>query len=129
MSNRQIFISYAGQDGDWARSFAQALERHGLRIWLDQPQATPGDSVRDAVEARLRESDIFVALLESEHPVNPNVYFELGAAIGMGKRVVAVVPRELKVAEFPLDLLRSRSYLIRESPEATAEELAHTLAA
>ncbi len=129
MSNPKIFVSYPGRDADWARSFAQALEHRGLRIWLDQFQVAPGDSVRDAVEAGLRESEIFVALLDPEHPFNPNLYFELGAAIGMGKRVVAIVPRELKVADFPLDLLHSRRYLIKDSPEATAEELAKALAA
>jgi hypothetical protein len=52
--------------------------------------------------------------------------FELGAAIGMGKRIVSIVPREFDPSKLPLEL-RTRRYLIRDSPEDTAEELAHAL--
>jgi hypothetical protein len=69
-----------------------------------------------------------VALLDPEHPVSPDLYFELGAAIGMGKRVVPIVPREVEAANLPFEI-RSRRYLTRESPDVTAEELAHALTA
>jgi len=128
MSNPEVFISYSRRDAEWARSFAEALNRRGVRVWFDEFRVAPGDSLRDAVETGLRESDVFVALLDPEHPVSPNLYFELGAAIGMGKRVVAIVPRELDAAILPFDI-RSKRYLTRESPEDTAEELAHALAA
>ncbi len=59
---------------------------------------------------------------------NPSLFFELGAAIGMGKRVVAIVPRDLNPSVLPLDV-RLRPYLIRHSPEQTAEELSSTFQA
>ena len=65
--------------------------------------------LRDALEAGLRDS-------------------ELGAAISMGKRVVPIVPRDLDPRALPFDV-RLRRYLIRETPEQTAEELSHTLQA
>jgi uncharacterized protein (DUF4213/DUF364 family) len=49
--------------------------------------------VRDALESGMRGSDMLVALVEPEHPAWPNLFFELGAAIGMGKKVVSVVPK------------------------------------
>ncbi len=128
MSEPQIFISYTRRDADWARDFARALKDRGVRVWLDQFQVALGESLSEAVEAGLRESDVFVALLDPEHPFNPNLYFEIGAAFGMGKRIVPIVPRELEAASLPFEI-RSRQYLTRESPEDTAEELAHALAA
>lgn len=126
--NPQIFISYGKDDADWARSLAEALNQRGVRVWLDQFQIAAGASVRDALEAGLRESDVYVALVDPESSQRPNLFFELGAAIGMGKRFIPVVPREVDVSSLPVEL-RSRRYLLKSSPEDTAEELARALAA
>jgi len=126
MSKRQVFISYSGADADWARSFAEALKRHGIAVWLDQDQIVVGESLREALEMGLRESDVFVALIDPVSSLKPNLFFELGAAIGMGKRVVPIVPREFDASKLPFEL-RTRRYLMRDSPEDTAEELAHSL--
>jgi len=126
MSNPQVFISYTKADADWARSFAEALKQRGVRVWLDQFQISAGESLREALETGLRESDVFVALFDPASPMKPNFLFELGAAIGMGKRVVSIVPRALENSTLPLEL-RARRYLMKDSPENTAEELAHAL--
>jgi hypothetical protein len=128
MTTPQVFISYTGSDADWARSFAEALKQRGIRVWLDQFQIAAGDPLREALEAGLRESDVLVTLIDPGSSLKPNLFFELGAAIGMGKRVVAIVPREVDTSKLPFEL-RSRRYLLRDSPEDTAEQLAHDLAA
>jgi nucleoside 2-deoxyribosyltransferase len=126
MTKPMVFISYSKTDTDWARSFAEALRERGMGVWDYQADIAIGESVRDAVEAGLRESDVFVALINPQSSLKPNLFFELGAAIGMGKRVVPIVPRELDSSKLPWDL-RTRRYLLRASPEDTAEELAHSL--
>lgn len=116
------------QDAEWARSFAQALKQRGVPVWFDEFDVKPGESMRDGLESGLRNSDILVALLDAESPSNPNLYFELGAAIGMGKKLVPIVPKGVDPSALPLDV-RLRRYLIRETPEETAEELSNTLQA
>ena len=128
MNDPQVFISYSQDDAAWARSFAEALQQRGVRVWLDQFQIAAGESLRDALETGLRGSDVLVTLIDPEQALKPNLFFELGAAIGMGKRVVPIVPRKLDASKLPFEL-RSRRYLMRDSPEDTAEELAHALAA
>jgi hypothetical protein len=128
MDKPQIFISYSSADADWARSFAEALKQRGERVWFDEFEISVGDSLSDALEAGLRESDVFVTLVEPENLHKPTLFFELGAAIGMRKKVVAIVPREIDPAKLPLEL-RLRRYLVRDTPEETAEELSHALAA
>ena len=128
MEKRSVFISHSARDADWARSFAQALKERGVTVWFDEFDVRPGESVRDALEAGLRSSDVLVALLDAESPSKANLFFELGAAIGMGKRVVAIVPKDLDPSVLPLDV-RLRRYLIRDTPEQTAEELSNTLQA
>ena len=120
----KVFIAYSHSDTDkqWVREFAQSLERHGFSVWLDVNQISAGDSLPRAIEKGLRDSDIIVFL--TPQSVNrPNLYFELGAALGMGKRVVSIVPRDLDPSLLPQPL-RIRKFLPQASPEETAIALA-----
>ncbi|MBV9770123.1 MAG: toll/interleukin-1 receptor domain-containing protein [Bryobacterales bacterium] len=128
MENRTVFISYSAGDADWARSFARALKERGVNVWFDEFDVLPGEPVRDALEVGLRSSDVLVALLDADPSFKPNLFFELGAALGMGKRVVAIVPKDLDPSVLPLEV-RLRRYLIRDTPEHTAEALSKTLQA
>lgn len=128
MDKPQVFISYSHADSEWARSFAEALKKLGLRVWFDQFEIGAGESLRDALETGLRDSDVFVTLVERENLQRPNLFFELGAAIGMKKRVVAIVPKDIDPAQLPVEL-RLRRYLVRDSPQETAEELSESLTA
>jgi hypothetical protein len=125
---RKVFISHTARDTEWARSFAKALKERGVSVWFDEFDVQPGEPLREALEAGLRNSDVFVALLDAETPAKPNLFFELGAAIGMGKKVVPIVPKGIDLGALPLNL-RLRRYLVRDSPEQTAEELSATLLA
>lgn len=125
---RKVFISHTARDTEWARSFAKTLRERGVNVWFEDFDVQLGDSMRDALESGLRNSDVFVALLDIDAPTEPNLFFELGAAIGMGKKVVPIVPRGVDLGAVPLDL-RLRRYLVRDTPEQTAEELSATLLA
>jgi TIR domain len=125
---QKVFISHTAHDTEWARSFAKALKERGVSVWFDEFDVQPGEPLRDALESGLRNSDVFVALLDAEAPAKPNLFFELGAAIGMGKRVVPIVPKGIDLGALPLDL-RLRRYLVRGTPEQTAEELSVNLLA
>jgi hypothetical protein len=128
MAKTMVFISHSARDSDWARSFARALKEKGVTVWFDEFDVRPGESVRDALEAGLRGSDVLVPLLDAEPSSTPNLFFELGAALGMGKRIVPILPKDLDPSVLPLDV-RLRRYLIRDTPEHTAEELSNTLQA
>ena len=128
MQENKVFISHSPKDADWARLFAQALKERGVPVWFDEFDVKPGESWRDALEAGLRGSNVLVTLVDQESSSRANLFFELGAAIGMGKRVVSIVPKGTDPDALPLDG-RLRRYLIRETPEQTAEELSSTLQA
>lgn len=126
--NPRVFISHSVRDSEWARAFAEALQQRGLSVWLDEFNVSLGDSLVDALEKALRDSDIVVTLVDKDTVHAPNLFFELGAAIGMGKRVVAVVPKDLNLEKLPIEL-RRRRYLMRDTPQETAEELSQALRA
>ena len=122
MAKPRVFVSYSHKEAAWAKKFAQALSQRGLQVWIDQLAVKAGESIGEAVEKGLRESDIFVTLIDPSTLSSPSLFFELGAAIGMDKRVVAIVPEDLDPSQLPLPL-RARRFLIKRTPEATASEL------
>ena len=78
---------------------------------------------RDALESGFRRSDIIVTMVDPGYPAKPNWFFEPGAAIGMGKRF-SMAPKGLDADNLPFDE-RLRRYLIRDSPEQTADWSIH----
>jgi nucleoside 2-deoxyribosyltransferase len=125
MAKPRVFVSYSHKEAAWAKEFAQALSQRGLQVWIDQLAVKAGESIREAVEKGIRESDIFVTLIDPSTLSSPSLFFELGAAIGMGKRIVAIVPEDFDPSQLPLPL-RARRFLIKRAPEATAGELLGT---
>jgi nucleoside 2-deoxyribosyltransferase len=122
MSRRKVFISYSMAEADWAKRFAEALSKHGVGAWLADFEVKAGEPIQEAIEKGLRESDFVVALISPGTLKSPALFFELGAAIGMGKRVVAIVPKDIEPSDLPVSF-RTRRFLIKDSPEATANEL------
>lgn len=126
MNEPRVFISYARDDAEWVRSFARALRAQQVNVWLDQDELQPGDSLSDAVESGLRNSDAIVAILPTSGARHPSTFFELGAALGMGKRLIPIVPSDLERSAIPYEL-RSRRYLTKGVPADAAREVAETL--
>ena len=126
MTTPTIFISHSSADRDWARAFAKSMLEIGANIWFDEFNIKPGDSISELIEIGLRKSSTVVLLVTDESLRNHNFFFELGAALGMNKKIIPIVPKDFAVSSLPLSI-QLRKYLIRKSPEETARELAEGL--
>jgi predicted nucleotide-binding protein len=126
MSEPKVFISYSRDDAEWARKFAEALREQHVEVWLDTWKLHLGDSLLDALEAGLRGSDAIVAILSETNAQRPNTFFELGVALGTGKRLIPIVPEDLDRSFIPFEL-RSRLYLTKGAPAEAARQVAETL--
>jgi hypothetical protein len=122
MSDLKVFISYGGSDAPWAERFSRHLESRGVDAWLSPEEIALGDPLVTAMEKALRESDVLVALVSPENVERPDFNFEIGAALGLGKQIVSVVPRGFDDAMLPRFLPRRRR-LVKQTPEKTADEL------
>jgi hypothetical protein len=123
MSVPKVFISHSSSDKDWARKFAETLEHNGLEVWIDESRIKGGQAWVEALENGLRESDAVVLLISPDNINRPNLFFEIGAALGMNKAIIPVIPKDFDSHKLPLPLQRIK-FLIRNSPEDTAKELA-----
>jgi hypothetical protein len=118
--------SYADHDSSWVKSFARALEEHDVAVWLDVEQLRPGDAVSDAVEKAMRGSDAIVVVLNPATVSRPSLLWEIGAGIGMRKRLIPILPRDMEGSGLPVPLRNVQS-LKRGTPEDTAAIVAATL--
>jgi hypothetical protein len=127
MTAPKIFISYSHSDRAWAEKFAETMVKSGMNVWFDQFNIKAGEPLSEAIEKGLRASDVVVLLISPENINRPNLFFELGAALGMNKIIIPIVPENLDPHNLPLPLQRIK-FLVRASPEDTAKELTSELA-
>lgn len=123
---RKVFISYSHQDRDWVSRFADRLSESGIQAWMDEKEIALGEQLVERIEEALRTSDSLVFVITPENVHSPNAYFELGAALGMGKRVIAIVASEVSRQDLP-EPIRLRRYVTMESPEETAKDVVEAL--
>ena len=118
----RVFISYAGSDSLWAEALAASLRKKGAHPTLDQAHPQWGEAFERELERALRQSNLVVGLVAPENAENPYLNFELGAAMGMGKRLIGIVPHDFDQARLPLPL-RRQADLVKGSPEQAAQQL------
>jgi nucleoside 2-deoxyribosyltransferase len=126
MTEPKVFISYSHDDAEWVRRFAEALRQQDVSVWLDEWQVNAGEPLRDAIEAGLRSSDAIVSVLTRANAQRPNVLFELGVALGMGKPLIPIIPPDLESSAIPFGL-RARRYLTKGAPDEAAREVAEAV--
>lgn len=126
MTSSKVFISHAHSDNNWALRFATAMIESGVNVWFDLFDIKAGEPLSEAIEKGLRDSDIVVLLINPENVNRPNLFFELGAAVGMKKTIIPIVPENFDPHRLPLPLQRIK-FVVRATPEETARELASQL--
>ena len=99
-----------------------------MSVWFDEGEIGWGESWPERLEAGLRNSDVLVPLVDPSSNWRPNLFFELGFGPRHRQRVVLIVPKDLDPSVLPLNV-RLRLFLIRDTPEHTAEELSSILQA
>lgn len=96
---KRIFISYPHQETPLAHALAEALRDRGARVWLEQENVGPGESIRATIEDAMAQTDTLVVLFSPG--ASPNLQLELGAARANG---VAVIPVKVGEGRAPVDL-------------------------
>jgi hypothetical protein len=106
--NGQVFLSYSVSDSRFALALSKALEKRGVKVWFaGTPQ--PGILFERQLRKALKTAAWHVVLASDDALTSPWVNFELGAAVGQGKRVLPVFLSEAarRDAHSPLTKLKS----------------------
>ena len=89
-----------------AAQIAAALEQHGFEAVLPEGLAPTGPSP-DRIQGAIRNSQVVVADVTGK---NPNVLFEVGVALGLGKPVLLLSQQPLEDVPFDLRALQIAVY-------------------
>lgn len=93
-----IFISYAHEDLDQARSLADAIEAEGWSVFWDR-RIPPGTPFEDFIEQRIAESAV-VVVLWSPHSITSR-WVRIEAAHGRDRNPSALIPVLISESNIP----------------------------
>lgn len=85
------FIAYASENSGFVVKLAQALEQHGVKVWLDQWQASDSALWEQPAKKALSECSHFLVVLSPEALSSWVVRDQTVQAIGSDKAVVPVL--------------------------------------
>jgi TolB-like protein len=70
-----VFLSYASDDREAARSIGDALTSFGLDVWLDQSELGGGDAWDQKIRKQIRECDYFMPIISARTEARHEGYF------------------------------------------------------
>jgi TolB-like protein len=70
-----VFVSYASDDREAARSIGDALTSYGLDVWLDQSELGGGDAWDQKIRKQIRECDYFMPIISARTEARLEGYF------------------------------------------------------
>jgi len=112
---RQVFISHSGTDTWVAKQIARQVRSCGARTFLDEEQIEAGADFEDEVLSSLDKSHELLVLMTPWSRERPYVWLELGAAMGKGLYIVAVLhgltPAEIQADEKMVVFLKKKKLI------------------
>ena len=128
ISNRQVFISHAEEDADFANRLADDLMRLGMPVWIAPESILPGESWVRAIERGLRESSHMVIALTPAAVESQWVEKETDVAIARERKgQIEVIPLDVKPCQLPLLLSSYQMVSFRQDYDAGLSQLAGRL--
>ncbi|MCP4429273.1 MAG: toll/interleukin-1 receptor domain-containing protein, partial [Chloroflexi bacterium] len=99
---RQIFLSHARQDAEFAHRLAADLSRHEWEVWIAPDSIRSGEGWVDAINRGLAESGIFLLVLTPDAVNSKWVHSETNVAIGLQhENLLRFIPLDVKQAAAP----------------------------
>jgi formylglycine-generating enzyme required for sulfatase activity len=127
-SVKQVFISHANEDADFAHRLAADLKRLGVRVWIAPESIRPGEEWVDAIERGLGESSHILIVLTPAALVSPWVRKETNVAIALERQGnIHVIPLDVEACKVPLLLSSYQMISFRWSYDAGFSQLADIL--
>lgn len=91
----KIFISYSRKDSAYAELLSDLLQEKGYDTWTwaawTDKKVNIGENWREVIESQLKNANVVVSLVSSDYFNSEFSLIELGAAYGLGKKIVPIL--------------------------------------
>jgi len=125
---KQVFISHAKEDAQFAHRLADDLRRLGVQVWIAPESIHPGESWVDAIERGLEESSHTVSVLTPKALKSRWVKKETEVAIAQERKGrIQVIPLDVDPCAVPLLLSSYQMVSFRQDYDAGLSQLATIL--
>lgn len=99
-ARQPVFVSYTSKDGDFCRSFVEALKALGVDVWHDKKSLSAGTEWYAAVQREIEAREVFLILLTPTAWESQWVQAELRLAMALRRRIVPVFLEPTPVSGF-----------------------------
>ena len=101
----RIFLSYASQDGEAAKSIYLALRDQGHELFFDRTDLRGGDEYHNRIRAAIERTHLFIFLITPDAlDAGSYTLTELTIAEKSNRRLLPVMLRETEIAQLPASL-------------------------
>ena len=90
---KNVYLSFAPEDGERAKELRRILLAQGHRPWID-PQPGAGEGWRYEMDAAIGAADALIVLVTASSAASPFVTYEWALALGAGTPVFAIIYEE-----------------------------------
>ncbi|MBT3323354.1 MAG: toll/interleukin-1 receptor domain-containing protein [Anaerolineae bacterium] len=97
MMTKEIYISYARRDFEFAAQLYQFLSKRKFSVWFDRESVQAGEDWRLSIAQGIQESAIFLIILSPDAIKSYTVQKELALAEQYHKAIVPIVWRQTKL--------------------------------
>ena len=113
----RIFVSYSRKNIDFCKRLTDELQKRDLDFWVDWEGIPPTVDWLKEIEKGVEEADTFLAIVSPEWISSKICLDELDIAVKNGKRLIPVVPIEIKWNDAPPELSYINYIFFRETDD------------
>ena len=126
----RVFLSHTSADKPIVREAAAEFANAGIRVWLDESEILPGQSLIEKISQALEETSYVAAFISARSKESGWVKKELNVALTreINGRRVGVIPIRLDDSTFPT-FLEDKYYADLRNKDKWAKEIGKLLAA
>lgn len=101
----QVFVIYPHSQKQFVKKLTNDLNQSGIKIWLDENELKPGDSIKPKIEKALRDSQWVILVPTAEDRGSSWVYKEIDLAYEQEKERARpfIIPLKLKEGKIPTE--------------------------
>ena len=88
---KNVFVSYAHDDSEFAQHLRASLGDAEVSEWMDAADAASGEVIPHKIKESITSASVVVVLVSPRSINDQWIQFEVGAAWGLGKRVIVIL--------------------------------------